>query len=216
MEWLVKYMKRRNWEVIILFIAAVIMLSGNFPGESIPENEKKQEQIFEIDPSQSRIFWHVDAHSGIIPLCEGELIMRDMMLVDAQFKVCMDSLRNLDIDYDLMRSVLENTIKSKEIFHVERYPFSYFSLCCSEKISNDSLFVSGDLTIKDIEHCIRFNSFFQLSGDSIQANTDTIYIDRTNWGIFAMTKKHSKSENSYIVSDTIQFQIKLSGKLKQP
>lgn len=208
--------KLRNWQALTFLFGVFILLMGHIPIDKNEGTAKHKEQIFEIDPSQSRIFWHVDAHSGVIPLCEGKLVMHGKKLVDAQFKVCMDSIRNLDIDYDLMRSVLENTIKSKEIFNVERYPYSYFSLCCSENTGNDSLFVSGDLLIKNIEHCVRFNSFFQLSGDSITANTDTIYIDRTNWGIFAMTKKYSHGENSYIVSDTIQFQIKLSGKLKQP
>jgi|GEM_PF-929865 len=214
MKQLIAYIKHKNWQVIILVFVALILFSASFPEDKKHRAKAGQEQVFVIDGSQSQIFWHVDAHSGIIPLCEGELVMQGNALVDAQFRVCMDSLRNLDIDYDLMRAVFENTIKSKEVFHTERFPYGYFSLCCTENLGNDSLHISGDLILKDIEHCIRFNSFFQLSGDSIQANTDTIYIDRTNWGIFAMTKKHSKSENSYIVSDTIQFQINLYGKLK--
>ncbi|MCK9452766.1 MAG: YceI family protein [Bacteroidales bacterium] len=206
--------KRKSWHIITLVFGAILLLSGSFPADKNPEAGKGQEQVFVIDETQSRIFWRVDAHNGIIPLCEGELVMQGNALIDAQFRVCMDSLRNLDIDYHLMKSVFENTIKSKEIFHTERFPYAYFKLCCSEKSGNDSLLLAGDLVIKDIENCIRFNTFFQQTGDSIQANTDTINIDRTNWGIFAMTKKYRTSESSYLVSDTIQFQIKLSGKLK--
>lgn len=216
MKELIADIKQKAWQRIALVFGALLLLSGGFPVENNPQAGKGEEQVFVIDASQSRIFWRVDAHSGIIPLCEGELVMDGKVLIDAQFRVCMDSLRNIDIDYHLMRSVFENTIKSKEIFHTSRFPFSYFKFCGSEMSGKDSIRIAGDLVIKDIENCIRFNSYFLLKGDSIRANTDTINIDRTDWGIFAMTEKYRTSESSFLVSDTIQFQIKLLGKLKNP
>lgn len=198
----------------LIVLSAFLLLTSGILADTKPQTNKEQQLVYVIDESQSRIFWRVDAHTGFIPMCEGELVVVNNELVDAQFRVCMDSLYNIDIDYDLMRAVFENTIKSKEIFHTERFPYGYFKLCYSEKLGNDSLNITGDLIIKDIENCIRFKSFLSFVGDSISANTDTIYIDRTNWGIFAMTKKYRTSESSYLVSDTVQFQIKLAGKLK--
>lgn len=198
----------------LIALSAFLLLTSSILADIKPQSNEEQQLVYVIDDSQSRVFWRIDAHSGIIPMCQGELFVANNELVDVQFRVCMDSLYNIDIDYDLMRTVFENTIKSKEIFHTERFPYGYFKYCCGEKLGNDSINIAGDLILKDIENCIRFKSFIHIEGDSISANTDTIYIDRTNWGIFAMTKKYRTSESSFLVSDTVQFQIKLSGKLK--
>jgi polyisoprenoid-binding protein YceI len=126
----------------------------------------------------------------------------------------MDSLRNLDIDYELMRTVLENTIKSKEIFHTSRYPHAFFRFDASEAISTDSLLIAGDLEIRGIENCITFKTFINQNGDSLSANTDTISIDRLRWGVIAMSKEFGKSDDGYVISDSFQMQIQLTGILK--
>ncbi|MBU1368050.1 MAG: YceI family protein [Bacteroidetes bacterium] len=196
--------------VLVVGIAALLVLHSFAAGIATVDHSEQQDEYI-VESKQGRVFWRADAHRGVIPLCEGKLVFFEKKLVDARFRVCMDSLRNTDIDYELMRVVFENTMKSKEIFHTSRFPFSNFTLCCAEQLGNDSLLIAGDLEIKEINNCIRFKTYLSRSGDSLIINSDTIYIDRTNWGIFAMSKTYGAGEESYIVSDTIQFQIRLSG-----
>jgi polyisoprenoid-binding protein YceI len=120
----------------------------------------------------------------------------------------------LDIDYELMRTVLENTIKSKEIFHTSRYPHAFFRFDAAEPVSTDSLLITGDLEIRGIENCISFNTFIKQNGGSFTASTDTISIDRIRWGVIAMSKEFGKSDDGYVISDKFQLQIMLAGNLE--
>lgn len=193
--------------ILALFTGFAVVVSQNGKGHHHKE--------YAIDVSNSQIFWRLDAHKGIIPFSEGRLVFEDDNLVDAYFKVCMDSLRNLDIDYELMRKVLENTIKSKEIFHTSKYPYAYFRFYSTEQVSEDSLLIAGDLEIRKIENCIKFKTLIQQSGDYLTFNTDTISIDRIRWGVISMSKEFGKSDDGYVISDNFQLQIKISGILKE-
>ncbi|GAB1403404.1 hypothetical protein MASR1M74_05820 [Lentimicrobium sp.] len=170
---------------------------------------------YQVDIENSRVFWRLDAHSGIIPILEGKLNFMNDNLSDAFIKVHMDSLRNLDIDYKLMRIVLENTIKSKEVFETQRYPYAYFRLYTSEMVAADSLHVTGDLEIKEIENCISFKTAVNFGQNQVKINTDTINIDRIRWGIIAMSKDFATGEEAYIISNNFQLQISLAGKAVQ-
>lgn len=191
---------------LVLFTGFAVVVSKNGKGHHY--------RHYTIDASNSYIFWRLDAHRGVIPFSNGKLVFEGDKLVDAQFKVCMDSLRDLDIDYELMRTVLENTIKSKEIFHTSRYPHAFFRFDAAEPVSTDSLLVAGDLEIRGIENCITFKTFIKQYGDSLTANTDTISIDRLRWGVISMSKEFGKSDDGYVISDSFQMQIKITGVLK--
>ncbi|MDY0101399.1 MAG: YceI family protein [Lentimicrobium sp.] len=191
---------------LVLFTGFAVVVSKNGKGHHY--------RHYTIDVSNSYIFWRLDAHRGVIPFSNGKLVFEGDKLVDAQFKVCMDSLRDLDIDYELMRTVLENTIKSKEIFHTSRYPHAFFRFDAAEPVSTDSLLITGDLEIRGIENCISFNTFIKQNGGSFTASTDTISIDRIRWGVIAMSKEFGKSDDGYVISDKFQLQIMLAGNLE--
>lgn len=165
--------------------------------------------IYKLDVGKSILNWRADNHFGTTKFKSGTLGIFEEELVEASFAIEMDSIKNTDIDYDLMRAVLENTIKSRELLHITKFPLSYFNLCCAEKIAVDSLFLKGDLTLRNIPACIQFQTFLRADKNMLEAKTDSIAIDRTDWGIFAMSKNHSTGDQSYIVSDTIYIQINL-------
>ncbi|MDY0342564.1 MAG: YceI family protein [Lentimicrobium sp.] len=195
-----------------------LVVMGLFSGFASMVNKKGkpvQAKAYLIDVDNSQVFWRLDAHSGVIPIVGGKLVFIDDNLVDAHIKVHMDSLRNLDIDYKLMRTVLENTIKSKEVFQTEQYPYAFFRFYTSKKIAKDSLLVAGDLEIKEIENCIQFKTAVKFSDGSVVANTDTINVDRIRWGITSMSKAFVTSNEGYIISDVFKLQISLTAVLKR-
>jgi polyisoprenoid-binding protein YceI len=203
----------RNVKAILMSL----IILGLFSGFALSDQKKgktAQLKVYLIDVDSSRVFWRLDAHSGVIPVLEGRLVFNDDNLVDAFVKVQMDSLRNLDIDYKLMRVVLENTIKSKEVFYTEQFPYAYFRFYTSEKIATDSLKVAGDLEIKEIENCIWFKTEVKFNNESVVVNTDTINVDRIRWGITSMSKAFVTSDEGYIISDIFKLQIHLTGVLK--
>lgn len=199
---------------ILLTSGFVAVLLPFFMSSMIPDGKAKNREVYLVDVENSQVHWRMDLHHGVIPLSEGKLIFENDKLVDAYFKVAMDSLRDLDIEYKLMRDIYENTIKSKEIFNTSRYPYGYFRLYSAEQLSKDNLLLTGDFELMEIENCIQFKTSLSFKGDSLIANTDTIGIDRINWGIVSMSKAFGKSVDSYVVSDTIRLQVRLNALLK--
>lgn len=199
----------------LIISVVILVMFTSFASVANKKGKVDHRKVYSIDITNSQLFWRLDAHKGIIPFSEGRLVFEDDNLVDAYFKVCMDSLRDIDIDYELMRKVLENTIKSKEIFHTSKYPYAYFRFYSSEQVSEDSLLITGDLEIREIENCINFKTLIQQNGDYLTANTDTISIDRIRWGVISMSKEFGKSDDGYVISDKFQLQIKISGVLKE-
>ena len=209
-----KYFHGNKGFYIPAFSLIALLLLIGFISFVNPDGKGRQREVYLVDVENSQVHWRMDLHHGIIPLSEGKLIFENDKLIDAYFKVAMDSLRDLDIEYKLMRDIYENTIKSKELFNTSRFPNGFFRFYSAEEVSKDSLWLTGDFELMEIENCIRFKTFFSLKGDSLIANSDTINIDRLNWGIISMSKEFGKSEDSYAVSDTIRLQVHLSGVLK--
>ena len=207
-------MKSNKYISLIASVLVALFLLIGFIGFVNPDGKQGQREVYWVDVTNSQVYWRMDAHHGIIPLSDGKLIFENDKLIDAHFKVAMDGLRDTDIEYALMREIYENTIKSKEIFHTSRYPYGFFRLYSAEQISNDSLRLTGDFELMEIENCIGFKTWISLKGDSLVANSDTLCINRLNWGIISMSKAFGKSEDSYVVSDTIRLQVQLSGVLK--
>ena len=203
----------RNKYKLLLALSFVALLLFGFMSFMNPGEKAKHRQVYFVDVKNSQVHWRMDLHHGIIPLSEGKLIFENDKLVDAQFKVAMDSLRDVDIEYKLMRDIYQNTIKSKEIFNTSRFPYGYFRLYSTEQLSKDNLLLTGDFELMEIENCIQFKTSLSFKGDSLIANTDTIGIDRINWGIIALSKTFGKSVDSYVVSDTIRLQVHIEGVL---
>lgn len=195
---------------ILLALGLVAVLLRGFMGYMNPDGKAKHRDVYLVDVDNSQVHWRMDLHHGIIPLSEGKLIFENDKLVDAYFKVAIDSLHDLDIEYKLMRDIYENTIKSKEIFNTSRYPYGFFRLYSAEQLSKDNFLLTGDFELMEIENCIQFKTSLSFKGDSLIANTDTIGIDRINWGIISMSKSFGKSVDSYVVSDTIRLQVDLT------
>ncbi|HOI33529.1 MAG TPA: hypothetical protein PLC47_12220, partial [Bacteroidales bacterium] len=84
--------------------------------------------IYKLDVGKSILNWRADNHRGTTKFKSGTLGFSEEEMVEASFAIEMDSIKNTDIDYDLMRAVLENTIKSRELLHAAKFPLSYFNL----------------------------------------------------------------------------------------
>lgn len=204
---------KKSFNLLVISIVFLGILTG-FATVVNTREKTPQPRTYLIDVENSQVFWRLDAHWGVIPVVEGKLVFEDQNMVDAYIKVHMDSLHNLDIDYKLMRIVLENTIKSKEVFQTEDFPYAYFRFYTSERVAKDTLLLAGDLEIKKIQNCIRFKTAVNFSEEGVTANTDTINVDRIRWGIVSMSKKFATGDEAYIISDAFKLQIRLYGVLK--
>ena len=165
---------------------------------------------YQIDTSASRVEWACDIHNGTISFDHGELKVADGKLVGGSFIVCMESIIDIDIDYDLMRLTLQNTLKSVDFFYSEKYHYSNFLVDHVENNSEPAV-IFGDLTIVGITHCIRFSFDLSFESDTVRAKSEEITLDRTKWGITSMSKEDAKSDKSFIVPDDFYIVVTLVG-----
>lgn len=171
------------------------------------QSKDTKKTFYTIDASKSYLTWKIDAHHGKVNICKGTFRVEEGEITAGHFTICMDSIVNLDIEYDLMRQVLENTLMSKELFDAKRYPYATFKIQQAKPISDDKIKIYGDLMLKGIEKCIAFEAKIKAEMGQFSAQSESFGIDRTDWGITAMSKNFSSSEESYIVRDTVVIQV---------
>jgi len=169
---------------------------------------------YEMDTEQSYLAWSCDKHYGVVPLKSGEIQVVKKAVVAGSFVVNMDSLKDIDIDYMLMRKTLHNTLKSSFFFDVAKFPTAEFVLDYAEPVGNNYFQVSGDLRVKDIVNCIHFKSKIMFDEKAFSAISDTFDVDRTQYGITIYSPGEADDDQSVVVSDEIHFVVHLSGKRK--
>ncbi len=198
-------MKHIFSKTLLAFIILVAVLIA--VAEPVAEVAEKLDR-YEVDTSKSMLYWRSDNHYGIVPIRDGKLSFKQGEIYEGKFTIHMDALQDKDIDYDLMRDVLQNVLRSKEFFHTEIYPNAYFELFKSaaiDKAGNASF--CGDLKLLEITKCVQINANFQFINDSLFVVSDSIRIDRTDWGINAMSPNHVKGDEAFIISDTLVFKL---------
>ena len=169
---------------------------------------------YDMDTVQSYLSWSCDKHYGIVPLKSGKIQVVRQAVVAGSFVVNMDSLKDLDIDYMLMRETLHNTLKSGFFFDVANFPTAEFVLDYAEPVENNYFQISGDLRVKDIVNCIHFKSKIMFDEKAFSAISDTFDVDRTQYGITIYSPEEAADDQSVVVSDEIHFVVHLSGKRK--
>ncbi len=189
---------------VFSFFAFVVVSAG----QNIPS---AQDTVSYVMDTSSYLNWSCDSHYGIVPLKSGVLKIVNGQPVEGNFVILMDSLKDSDIDYKLMRETLHNTLKSKFFFDVANYPTVEFRLDYAEPAGKNTFNVSGDLKIKDIVNCIQLKSTIHADEEKLTAVSDKFFIDRTQHGITIYSKSEAVDDNSVIVSDEIYFVVHLFG-----
>ncbi len=165
--------------------------------------------VYQVDTDQSLVKWFIDIHNGIVLLKKGYLIINDDQIIQGEVNICMDSIINKDIDYELMRLTLQNTIRSDVFFDTENFPCSTFTIDHVSQKDNSEYIITGDLMVIGISKCLSFNANIVFEDDKLIAISDTIFIDRTDWGINSMSKTDAKSDKSFIVPDEFRIVVTL-------
>jgi len=188
----------------ILFVLTLILSSTGIYAE---ENQSDT-TYYSINTDSSKVEWACDLHHGYLLLENGSLAVVANDLVNGEFKICMESIIDLDIEYDLMRETLQNTLKSIEFFNTDKYHYSSFDI---DYVDNTHKTIYGDLTFLGVTKCVELKYDLTLSNDSIFAVTNEITIDRTDWGNTSMSKNDAKSDKSFIVPNDVKIKVTLVG-----
>jgi polyisoprenoid-binding protein YceI len=163
---------------------------------------------FTLDTENSLMNWHASKivsndHRGTIKLSSGNLLVENDEFISGDFVVDMSSIADNDGS-----ETLENHLKSEDFFDIRNYSTSKFVLKSVEKLSDDSFFVTGDLTILDKTNEISFPAMMSYSGRQLTA-TASFDIDRTLWGITYSSGSIIKDLGDKAIKDDVEFDLDL-------
>lgn len=154
--------------------------------EQVSSSTETVGDTLKIDVSKSKILWKgtkmrgAGKHEGKITLKSGYFLTQNDQLKGGEFVVDMQTVEVTDIPKSDPIPIKNLTIhlKSEDFFDVENYPASSFELSGVEKLTPDSLNVTGNLTLKDITKSIEFRALNQNKTFSTKFT-----IDRFQWNI---------------------------------
>ncbi|RLD61783.1 MAG: hypothetical protein DRI95_13855 [Bacteroidetes bacterium] len=162
-----------------------------------------------LDCDNSQINWYCVTHTGYVKFKKGKVFLADGNIVDGNFEICMDSINDVDIDYQLMKEVLVNTLKSEDFFDIKKFPLANFDMVRVKNNSDNTYEVVGNLTVKNITNQIRFNSNIQFQDSLIVVESERFAIDRTKWGLTIYSENFEQTDKSFLFTDLVEIQILL-------
>ncbi len=201
--------------IFLLIVLSVFFIVVGYQSTAHGKIDKNI-KYFELDTTGSYVFWKNSNHYGKVFFESGHIITSENTIKDIDLKLSMNTIKVEDIDYELMRETLTNVLKSSEFFNTKYYPYGYFKLHSAEQIDNKKYSVSGDINLMEADICKTFDARVKMTKNLFFMSSDTIYLDRTLWGIFYLSRNNlypGDDENTFIVSDTISISVNIAGKL---
>lgn len=163
-------------------ILSLLLATGLIAGARAGDPEKGD---YKVNTSASKIEWTArkvtGKHNGIVNLKEGNLKIKDGILLGGSFTVDMTSITNLDLTGEY-KSKLEGHLKSDDFFGVAQYPTATLVIRQANAKGNGNFDVKGDMTIRGITQPVQFTT--QLTPDGKRyKGTANITIDRSLYNV---------------------------------
>lgn len=151
-----------------------------------------------VDLANSKVTWvgskPAGIHNGIIKLSSGTLSVENGVVSAGEFVIDMTTVESTDEGMDADNNAkLTGHLKNSDFFDVEHFPTAKFVITKVEDISahasEDALqlegashYVTGNLTMKDIEKGVSFPAIITVEEGKVSAKAE-FTIQRTDWGI---------------------------------
>ena len=174
--------------------------------------------VYKIDTFASVIEWEGaeglaainTTHNGTMALYNGELQVKDNELIGGKFNINLPSLKVLDIPAEKAGNAkLKRHLLSDDFFDVEKFKDAGFEITSINKSGNDSMKISGNLTLKGVSKNIDIMAKVTVSENEIQAETKQFYFNRKDWGMSYGTEKSLGDE---MIRPEVGIKIKLLAK----
>jgi polyisoprenoid-binding protein YceI len=149
-----------------------------------------------------------EEHTGYVYISKGELMIDKGQLVGGTAEIDLNTIEYKD---KKNKNTPINHLKSPDYFDVEKFPVSTIEITRVASVSGDTIKVTGNLTIKGIARPVTFPAKMEVK-DGILKAIGSMTIDRTDWGIRYRSGKFYDILADQIVSDDIEFDIKIVAK----
>ncbi|MEZ5009301.1 MAG: YceI family protein [Chitinophagales bacterium] len=151
-----------------------------------------------VDLANSKVTWvgskPAGSHNGIIKLSNGTLSVENGVVSAGEFEIDMTTVESTDPGMDADNNAkLTKHLRDTDFFDVALFPTAKFVITKVEDISahasEDALqlegashYVTGNLTMKDIEKGVSFPAVITVEEGKVSAKAE-FTIQRTDWGI---------------------------------
>jgi polyisoprenoid-binding protein YceI len=206
-----------------LSVAFFILIIGSFLGCSEPVKEKTaaaetvalqagDAKYVAIDTNLSVITWKgansFGTHTGYVRISKGRLMMEDGQLVGGTVEVDMTTIEDENHDSD---NGLIQHLKDPDFFNVAKFPVAAIVITKVAPKNAEEKAITGNLTIKSMTHPVSFPARIEVK-DGLVTATGKLVIDRTRWGVHYGSGKLFDNFKNEIISDDIEFNVKLVGR----
>lgn len=163
-------------KIILLLLTPLLIYScigkhkSNAQEATVVQEQNKlisqKADTLKVNLSNSSIHWKgtkmrgAGKHEGELQLQSAYFLSENRKVIGGQFVADMTTIGVTDIPEHEPVPIrnLNNHLKSEDFFGVESYPISKFTITKIENLQNDSISVSGNLTIKDVTKNIEFKA----------------------------------------------------------
>jgi len=162
---------------------------------------------YTVDPQASKLAWTAAkvtaTHNGTVDIKSGELLVDGDKIAGGRFVVDMPTLVDVSLEGQA-NEMLTGHLKSNDFFDVENHPEATFEITGVEAgETENSLKVSGDLTIRGTSKNITFDATVaELTDASAKVDAD-FNIAREDWGVTYTGKADD------LISKEINFKVSL-------
>lgn len=206
--------KLKVMQKFILLLSLFICLSFDLSGQSLisvlnTNNATPDVNQVELEIEKSVINWKgsnlfkLKKHYGTVNFKSGYVLKKNGNILGGEFVIEMNTITNTDGKFN---EILVSHLKNEDFFDIKKHPLANLKINKVEFNMDETLKLTGDLTIKGITKEIQFDASFNVI-DGNEVMSTKFEIDRTNWGINYESQGTLGNLKDNIISDTIKFEV---------
>ncbi len=141
---------------------------------------------FKIVSSNSNVEWTgrkvTGAHNGTIGIKEGNFILNGGKVKGGNIVINTSTIKILDITDIAANEQFAGHLASDDFFSIEKFPTASFDILSVKEVADNTYYLEGNLTIKDISHVVGFEASLVNAENAITLSGKLV-IDRTKYDI---------------------------------
>ena len=168
---------------------------------------------YDIINTESELKWigkelSTDTHTGTLALKKGKIDVNANGVIHGEVEIDMTTITVTDMQ-GKWGTKLEGHLKSPDFFDVEKYSSAFITFQSDENpIKNNQLYLTGELTIKDITHPISFITELLQTKPSLQAKA-SLSFDRSKYDVRFRSGKFFENLGDKLILDDIEVDVLL-------
>lgn len=171
---------------------------------------------YSVVPAESIIRWtgrnNNGGHHGTLMLSDGYLQGGDEL--EAAFTVDMTTIRNLDLEGDELKPVLEAHLASDDFFFTTMFPEATFTttkirLVEEGEATRPNAMLQGELVMRGFKNEIAFPCHIRNIDEGRLAVIANLDFDRTHWGVVYGSSRFFQHLSYHVVFDFISIDFRL-------